>query len=171
MTRRAKLIPAHPTQQQSGSAATNSVSKNQMELQIQQRTIDFGTTVSFCPQHPRFLSPNSEVAVAAIEKQMKLASCSCSDHNGKCCLALFTVGEVVDIRLQRKYLGYAEEKALRSIELKRALEMQHATGSNKLRVTVSGKQLCLQGYILVSGVPRGSGSTIVNIFCLSHSFV
>ena len=108
--------------------------------------------------------------MAAIEKQMKLASCSCSDHNGKCCLALFTVGEVVDIRLQRKYLGYAEEKALRSIELKRALEMQHATGSNKLRVTVSGKQLCLQGYILVSvQVPQLSTYFVYHIVLFSVS--
>jgi hypothetical protein len=84
------------------------------------------------------------------------SACKCSDETGLPCAKQFTVGEVVDVRMRRKQLGFSAEKDLRNVELMQARAMHMATG--KATLVISGKTLCLKGYISVSGVPKSSGS-------------
>ena len=95
--------------------------------------------------------------VSDIEKQIKLASCPCSDRGTKSCVSLFTAGEIIDIRLNRKNLGYTEEKKQRIIELTLALEAQRVSGSKRLLLNVIGKSVCSQGYSQVCGISVTSG--------------
>jgi hypothetical protein len=83
------------------------------------------------------------------------SACKCSDETGLPCAKQFTVGEVVDVRMRRKQLGFSAEKDLRNVELMQARAMNMATG--KATLVISGKTLCLKGYISVSGVPKSSG--------------
>ena len=94
--------------------------------------------------------------IKRIERDLMRSACKCSDESGLSCAKKFTVGEIVDVRMQRKRLGYSAEKDLRNIELMQARAMRLATG--KATLVISEKTLCLKGYISVSGVAKASGS-------------
>jgi hypothetical protein len=98
------------------------------------------------------------LVVVAIENQLKMSSCPCSDRGEKSCMSLFTVGEIIDIRLKRKNLGYSEEKALRVLELTQAVEAQQAANLKRPIVSVGGKSICLRGYSQVCGISLTSGT-------------
>ena len=83
--------------------------------------------------------------------------CTCRSEGRKSCASAFSVGEILDIRIERMNMGFSEEKLARQRELKLAVDSKKASGSKKLKVLIRGKDLCLAGYVTVCCVPRSSG--------------
>jgi hypothetical protein len=85
-------------------------------------------------------------------------ACSCRLEGLKSCASAFSVGEILDIRIERMNMGFSEEKLARQRELKIARDSKKVGGSKKLKVLLRGKDLCLNGYMTICCVPRSSGS-------------
>ena len=83
--------------------------------------------------------------------------CTCRLEGHKTCASAFSVGEILDIRIERMNMGFSEEKLARQRELKLASDSKRASGSKKLKVLIRGKELCLGGYVTICCVPRSSG--------------
>ena len=98
---------------------------------------------------------NTGLGISKIETDLKRSACKCSDQTGTSCAKKFSVGEIVDLRMRRKRLGYSAEKELRNTELMELRARRFATG--KASLVISGTSVCLKGYISVSGVSKASG--------------
>lgn len=95
-----------------------------------------------------------------------LTGCSCydKDESPTACPALFTAGELIDIRLARSKMTFAEEKEDRNTTITRVVTQSQT--EKRIRVEVAKRSLCLEGWITVLGLPRSSGKLVVIVITL-----
>jgi hypothetical protein len=125
---------------------------------------------------PGQVSQNSQPTDFQLEKikdDLRKSACKCSDAGGQQCTAQFTVGNVLDLRVARRDIGYSGETLLRQQELKDAIQRQAASGGGKLKFFVEGKLVCQQAYSVLFCVPKSSGTVqqqrLIPNFCSTVS--